>query len=68
MMAIRVAWDRTPVSIHGTKDELLMLIQHLRDNHSYRKHSIVMPDRENDEEAVFFLYSPCDPRWIAEVM
>ena len=67
-MAIRVAWDRTPVSIHGTKDELLMLIQHLRDNHSYRKHSIVMPDRENDEEAVFFLYSPCDPRWIAEVM
>ena len=67
-MAIRVAWDRTPVSIHGSKEELLMLIEHLRNNHSYRKHSIVMPDRENDEEAVFFLYSPCDPRWIAEVM
>jgi len=67
-MAIRVAWDRNPVSVHGAKDELLTLIQHLRENHDYRKHSIVMPDRENDEEAVFFLYAPCDPRWITEAM
>lgn len=67
-MAIRVAWDRTPVSVHGSKSELQVLIQHLRDNHSFRKHSIVMPDRENDEEAVFFLYAPCDPRWISEAI
>tara|TARA_B100000925_G_scaffold271968_2_gene235560 strand:- start:1419 stop:1622 length:204 start_codon:yes stop_codon:yes gene_type:complete len=67
-MAIRVAWDRTPVSIHGNKKELEELVRHLRDNHSFRKHSIIMPDRENEEEAVVFLYAPCDPRWIAEVM
>ena len=30
-MAIRVAWDRTPVSVHGTKDELESLIHHLRE-------------------------------------
>ena len=29
-MAIRVAWDRTPVSVHGTKGELESLIHHLR--------------------------------------
>jgi len=67
-MAIRVAWDRTPVSIHGNKTELQLLLQHLRENHGFRKHSIVMPDRENEEEAVFFLYAPCDPRWISEVL
>ena len=67
-MAIRVAWDRTPVSVHGSKDELTLLISHLRNQHGFRKHSIIMPDRENDEEAVLFLYAPCDPRWIAEVM
>ena len=67
-MAIRVAWDRNPVSIHGAKDELSMLIQHLREKHNFRKHSNIMPDRENDEEAVVFLYAPCDPRWIAEVL
>ena len=67
-MAIRVAWDRTPVSVHGTKHELKSLVNHLRDNHGFRKHSIIMPDRENEEEAVFFLYAPCDPRWISEVM
>ena len=50
-MAIRVAWDRTPVSVHGTRDELTALVHHLRNNHSFRKHSIIMPDRENDEEA-----------------
>ena len=67
-MAIRVAWDRTPVSVHGRKDELESLIRHLRENQGFRKHSIIMPDRENDEEAVVFLYAPCDPRWISEVM
>ena len=30
-MAIRVACDRTPVSVHGTKDELESLIRHLRE-------------------------------------
>jgi hypothetical protein len=67
-MAIRIAWDRTPVSVHGNKDELQMLLNHLRDKHDFRKHSIIMPDRESDDEAVFFLYAACDPRWIAEVM
>ena len=67
-MAIRVAWDRTPVSIHGSKKELESLILYLREKHGFRKHSIIMPDRENDEEAVVFLYAPCDPRWISEVM
>ena len=67
-MAIRVAWDRTPVSIHGSKDELTMLVSHLRNKHGFRKHSIIMPDSEYDEEAVVFLHAACDPRWIAEVM
>ena len=67
-MAIRVAWDRTPVSVHGDKEHLQRLVQHLREKHNFRKHSIIMPDRENEEEAVLFLYGPCDPRWISEVM
>ena len=67
-MAIRVAWDRTPVSVHGTKDELKSLVNHLRDNHGFWETFIIMPDRENEEEAVFFLYAPCGPRWISEVM
>lgn len=67
-MAIRVAWDRIPVSVHGTKAELESLIHHLREKHGFRKHSIIMPDRENDEQAVVFLYAPCDPRWISEVI
>ena len=33
------------------------MIHHLRENHGFRKHSIIMPDRENDEEAVVFLYA-----------
>jgi len=44
------------------------LIQHLRNNHNFKKHSIIMPDRENEEEAVFFLYGPCDPRWLTEAI
>lgn len=67
-MAIRVAWDRNPVSVHGEKAELQNLIEHLRSNHNFTKHSLIMPDRENNEEAVLFLYAPCDPRWITEVM
>ena len=67
-MAIRVAWDRTPVSVHGDKIELQNLIQHLRNNHNFKKHSIIMPDRENEEEAVFFLYGPCDTRWLTEAI
>ncbi len=67
-MAIRVAWDRNPVSVHGTKSDLELLLNHLREKHGFRKHSLIMPDRENDEEAVFFLYSACDPRWITEVL
>ena len=65
-LAIRVAWDRTPVSVHGSKDELELLIHRLRNTHGLRKHSIIMPDRENTEDALFFLYVPCDPRWIME--
>ena len=67
-MAIRVAWDRNPVSVHGTKSDLELVLNHLREKHGLRKHSLIMPDRENDEEAVFFLYSACDPRWITEVL
>ena len=59
-MAIRIAWDRTPVSVHGNKDELQLLLNHRRDNHDFRKHSIIMPDRANDDAAVFLLYGPCD--------
>ena len=55
-MAIRVAWDRTPVSVHGTKDELESLIYHLRENHGFRKHSIIMPDRD------CLLYTSPSPR------
>ena len=65
-MPLMVAWDRTPVSVHASKDELTRLIQHLRNNHNFRKHSKIMPDRENEEEAVVFLYAPSDPRWFME--
>jgi len=65
-MAIRIAWERTPVSVHGSKNELELLIQKLRNDHGVRKHSLVMQDRESEEEAVFFLYQPCDPEWFLE--
>jgi len=65
-MAIRIAWDRTPVSVHGSKSELELVIQKLRSEHGVRKHSLVMQDRESDDEAVFFIYQPCDPEWFAE--
>ena len=65
-MAIRVAWDRNPVSIHGPKSELELLVQKLRNDYGVRKHSMIMQDRESDDEAVFFVYQPCDPKWFLE--
>ena len=65
-MALRVNWDRTPVSVHHeSKAALEALILHLRNKHAVRKRSIVMQDRENESGFLFFLYQACDPRWIA---
>lgn len=64
---MHVAWDRTPVSVHGAKDELQTILEHLRNNHQVHKHSLIMPDRQSDGEAVFFIYQPCDPKWFMEM-
>ena len=65
-MPVRVDWDRQPVSIHSDdKDELERLIEFLKVRFSIRKRSIVMPDRESGG-FLFFVYQPCDPRWITE--
>ena len=64
---MHVAWDRTPVSVHGPKDELQTILEHLRNNHQVHKHSLIMPDRESDGDAVFFIYQPCDPKWFMEM-
>jgi hypothetical protein len=65
-VALRVNWDRTPVSVHHTrKDVLEALILHLRNSHGVRRRSIVMEDREEGPGFLFFLYQACDPRWIA---
>ncbi len=65
-MPVRVNWDRTPVSIHSeSKDELESLILHLRNKFGLRKRSLVMQDRE-EGGFLFFLYQPCNPRWIIE--
>ena len=64
-MAIRVAWDRTPVSVHGTKDELESLIRHLRENHGFRKHSIIMLTEKMRKKRLFSSMLR-DPRWISE--
>lgn len=65
-MALRVNWDRTPVSVHHESKAILeALILHLRNKHAVRKRSIVMQDRENESGFLFFLYQACDPRWIA---
>ena len=65
-MALRVNWDRTPVSVHHTrKDVLEALILFLRNSHGVSRRSIVMEDREEGPGFLFFLYQPCDPRWIA---
>ncbi|MEJ6563668.1 MAG: hypothetical protein QNL85_08210 [Euryarchaeota archaeon] len=66
-MALRVKWDRTPVSIHHDNKLVLEgLILHLRNKHGLRRRSIVMEDREEGPGFLFFLYQPCDPRWITE--
>ena len=65
-MPVRIDWDRQPVSIHSDdKKELELLINHLKTRHSIRKRSIIMNDRESGG-FLFFIYQPCDPRWIAE--
>jgi len=63
-VAVRVYWKRTPVSVHHPNSVVLeSLILYLRNVHGIRKRSIVMPDREEDG-FLFFIYQPCDPRWI----
>ena len=65
-MPVRIDWDRQPVSIHSDdKSELESLIDFLKTKHSIRKRSIIMDDRESGG-FLFFIYQPCDPRWIAE--
>ncbi len=65
-MSVRIDWDRHPVSVHSdVKDELERLIVFLKNKYSVRKRSLVMEDRENGGY-LFFIYQPCDPRWIAE--
>lgn len=65
-MPVRVDWNRQPVSIHSEdRQELEELIQFLKAKHSIRKRSIIMQDRENSG-FLFFIYQPCDPRWIVE--
>mgnify|MGYP004200886105 FL=1 len=63
---MRIAWDRTPISVHGPKSQLQELLNRLRNKYQVRKHSIIMPDRDSEDEAVFFLYQPCDPVWFLE--
>ena len=65
-MPVRIDWDRHPVSVHcEDKSELENLIEFLKTKYSIRKRSIIMDDRES-AGYLFFLYQPCDPRWIAE--
>ena len=58
---MHVAWDRTPVSVHGPKDELQTM------SPPQPGKPEIMPDRESDGEAVFFIYQPCDPKWFMEM-
>lgn len=65
-MAVRVNWDRTPVSVHHDEKAVLeALILHLRNKYGVRKRSLVMEDRE-ESGFLFFLYQPCNPVWIME--
>ena len=65
-MPVPIDWDRQPVSIHSDDmAELESLIVYLKTKHSIRKRSIIMKDRESGG-FLFFIYQPCDPRWIAE--
>lgn len=63
---MRVDWDRTPVSVHHSEKEVLeFLILHLRNKYGIRKRSLVMQDREAGG-FLFFLYQPCNHKWILE--
>lgn len=63
---MRVDWDRTHVSVHHSEKEVLeFLILHLRNKYGIRKRSLVMQDREAGG-FLFFLYQPCNPKWILE--
>jgi hypothetical protein len=63
---LRVNWDRTPVSVHhDNQDVLEELILHLRNTFGVRKRSLVMKDRD-EGGYLFFIYQPCNPRWILE--
>lgn len=65
-MGVRVNWDRTPVSVHHPNQAVLeALILHLRNIYGVRKRSLVMKDREGGGY-LFFLYQPCNPKWILE--
>lgn len=65
-MTVRIKWDRHPVSVHSNdRDELENLILFLKSKYSIRKRSLVMDDRE-DGGFLYFIYQPCDPRWIKE--
>jgi hypothetical protein len=63
-VAVRVYWKRTPISVHHPNSRVLeSLILYLRNVQGLRKRSIVMPDIE-EGGFLFFIYQPCDPRWI----
>ena len=65
-MSVRVNWDRTPVSVHHDQGDVLeALILHLRNKFGVRKRSLVMKDRD-EGGYLFFIYQPCNPRWILE--
>ena len=65
-MSVRVDWNRNPVSVHSDdKEELELLVNFLKSKYSIRKRSLVMEDRE-EGGFLFFLYQPCDPRWVLE--
>ena len=67
-MSVRVDWNRHPVSVHSDdKEQLERLVNFLKLKYSVRKRSLVMEDRE-EGGFLFFLYQPCDPRWVAEFM
>ena len=66
-MTVRVNWDRTPVSVHHEQQVVLeYLVLHLRNKYGVRKRSLVMEDRD-EGGYLFFIYQPCNPRWIIEV-
>ena len=65
-MSVRVDWNRNPVSVHSEdKEQLELLVNFLKSKYSIRKRSLVIEDRE-EGGFLFFLYQPCDPRWVLE--